>query len=93
MALSKEYQFFHLTPVGWVDGSFEGDVLGGSYKVAVPEDRVLTIEFIDELPAPFSKPFYRVIIDWQSDNEKLITKLKAKFGDLPKSIQQFMSKS
>lgn len=29
MALSKECQEYHLTPHGWVEGSFKGDVLGG----------------------------------------------------------------
>lgn len=92
MALSKEYQYYHLTPKGWISGSFEGDALGGSYQVAIPEDRVLTILFIDEIPAPKVKPIYRTQVDWQSDNVKDIRRLKEEFGELPEYVQNLMSR-
>jgi hypothetical protein len=92
MALSKEFQYYHLTTKGWVDGSFKGDVLGGTYEKKIPANRVLTILFIDEIPAPFSKPIYRTQVEWQSDDIKIIKKLKAKFGDLPSYVQEMLSK-
>lgn len=93
MALSKEYQYYHLTTNGWVDGSFKGDVFGGSNEIGIPKNRVLTILFIDEIPAPFSKPIYRTMVDWQSDDIEIIKKLKAKFGELPSYVQEMLSKN
>jgi hypothetical protein len=92
MALSKEYQYYHLTTKGWVEGSFEGDVFGGSYEKKIPTNRVLTILFSDEIPAPFSKPIYKTQVEWLSDDIKIIKKLKAKFGDLPSYVQEMLSK-
>jgi hypothetical protein len=91
MALSKEFQYYHLTTNGWVKGSFVGDVLGESYEEKTPTNRVLTIIFSDEIPAPFSKPIYRIQVDWQSDDIKIINRLKSKFGDLPSYVQEMLS--
>jgi hypothetical protein len=38
MSLSKECQEYHLTPRGWVEGTFKGDALGGSNVVEPPDD-------------------------------------------------------
>ncbi|MEX1013922.1 MAG: hypothetical protein WDZ80_02060 [Candidatus Paceibacterota bacterium] len=83
MALSKEYQEYHLTPKGWVMGSFKGDVLGSSYEIPIPKDRVLTIACFDELPSAFSEPFYYDRVIWKLKNEQLIEKLKTKWDKKP----------
>jgi len=43
MSLSKECQEYHLTPRGWVEGSFKGNAFVGSKNVKIPKDRVLTM--------------------------------------------------
>jgi hypothetical protein len=83
MSLSKECQEFHLTPKGWVQGSFKGDALGGSNEVPIPADRVLTIACYDELPYAFEKPHYYDQVIWQSDDKEQIDKLKNKWGEKP----------
>jgi hypothetical protein len=54
MSLSKERQEYHLTPNGWVEGSFFGDVVGGREELPTPVDRVLTVACYAELPSAFS---------------------------------------
>ena len=39
MSFSKECQDYHLTPRGWVKGSFEGDALGGKKEVDIRQVR------------------------------------------------------
>jgi len=84
MSLSKECQEYHLTPRGWIMGTFTGDTLGGIEERPIPEDRVLTIACYDELPAAFSKPYYHYEVIWKSDDKKLIEKLISKWGEKPK---------
>lgn len=83
MSFSKEYQEYHLTPRGWIVGSFKGDAIGGSNELPIPSDRVLTIACYDELSSAFSKPYYHDEMIWQSVDKKLIERLKAKWGERP----------
>jgi len=83
MSLSKECQEYHLTPRGWVEGSFIGDVLGGSKKVETPPDRVLTIACYDELSSAFSQPDFYDNVLWESEDKVLLEQLKRKYGDRP----------
>lgn len=83
MALSKECQEYHLTPHGWVEGSFKGDVLGGSKEVEVPDDRVLTIACYDETPAVFSKTHFYDRVLWESEDKELVRRLMEKHGNRP----------
>ncbi|WP_421231593.1 hypothetical protein [Aeromonas sp. 603079] len=41
MPLSNEWEYMHLTPSGWVQGSMKLD-FQGTRDIAVPEDAVLT---------------------------------------------------
>jgi hypothetical protein len=66
-----------------VEGSFFGDVLGGKNEVPTPVDRVLTIACYDELPSAFSKPFFYDRVLWESDDAKLVRRLKRRFGERP----------
>jgi hypothetical protein len=83
MPWSKECQEYHLTPQGWVEGSFKGDAIGGSKKVEIPPDRVLTIGCYDVLPHPSDKPHSYDSVLWESDNKALVKELKDKFGERP----------
>lgn len=83
MSLSKECQEYHLTPRGWIEGSFKGDVLGGSKGIEVPIDRVLTIACYDELPTVFSKSHFYDRVLWESDDKSLLKELMQKYGNRP----------
>lgn len=83
MSMSKEYQYYHLTPRGWEEGTFIGDVFGGKKEIPIPEDRYLTILCIDELTAPNAKPIFRDQIEWKSDNLEMVRQLQDKFGVKP----------
>lgn len=83
MSFSKESQEYHLTPKGWVLGSFKGDALGGSEERPIPKDRVLTIICVDELSSPYSSPKYYDRIIWKSDNQELVSETKRKWGNKP----------
>jgi hypothetical protein len=83
MSLSKEHQEYHLTPRGWVEGSFKGDALGGFTEVEVPNDRVLTIACYDELPSVYSKPHLYDRVVWESPDKELVNQLKERYGDRP----------
>jgi len=83
MSLSKECQEYHLTPRGWVEGSFIGDALGGSKKVETPPDRVLTIACYDELSSAFSQPDFYDSVLWESEDKLMLEQLERKYGDRP----------
>lgn len=83
MSLSKERQEYHLTPRGWIEGTFKGDAVGGSNVIPTLADRVLTIACFDELPAAFSKSHFYDQVVWKCEDEKLIEELKAKWGERP----------
>jgi len=83
MSFSKERQDYHLTPRGWEEGAFQGDVLGGKKDVEIPQDRVLTISCYDEISSPYSKPSFYDKITWKSNNQQKIIALTKEFGDRP----------
>jgi hypothetical protein len=84
---------YHLTPNGWVAGSFKGDVVGGANEVPIPPDRVLSVSCYDELSSAFSKPYYHDRVIWESSDKKLVAELKAKWGDRPDWFGYKMMKS
>jgi hypothetical protein len=83
MSYSKECQEYHLTPSGWVKGTFKGDELGGRTIVPPPEDRVLTVLCYDELSSAYAEPHYYDREAWESDDKDAIRRLKEKFGHRP----------
>ena len=83
MSLSKEYQEYHLTPKGWLEGSFKADSLGQSIQKQVPQDRVLTIHCYDELTHHKAKPYFYDKIIWEHEDKERIDALKKQFGEKP----------
>ncbi|TLX72848.1 hypothetical protein E9993_17055 [Labilibacter sediminis] len=83
MSFSKEKQEYHLTPDGWVQGSFYGDALGGKNEVAVPKNRVITIVCIDDKTSPYSETDYYDLISWESKDKQLIKELQKQWGKRP----------
>jgi hypothetical protein len=81
MGLSKECQEYHLTPRGWVKGTFHGDF--GDNKVDIPSDRVLTIGCYDKQTSPYSKTKFYDRVIWESEDKELIKQLKKKYGKRP----------
>jgi len=72
MSLSKECQEYHLTPQGWIEGTFNGDAVGGKKEVETPMDRVLTIGCYDEIPSAYSEPYFydRILLKIQIINSE-----------------------
>ncbi|MGY8527582.1 translation initiation factor 1 [Paracidovorax citrulli] len=80
MALSSEWEEVHLTPSGWVDGSYKHDNSNGVSEVPVPADAVLSVRRKVYVASTFSKPDISEEETVRSSNESLIAELKAKFG-------------
>jgi len=78
--LSKEYFDYHLTPNGWVEGTEKLDF--STTERSIPEDRVLTLRIIEEIPHPNEGFRYEQVV-WKSDDINLLNKLKKKFGARP----------
>jgi len=84
MSAIKECQKYHLTPHGWVIGSFKGaGAAGGSVTVPTPKNRVLTIGCYEELAAECSKPTRTKLVLWESDDRQAVQKLKKQYGVQP----------
>jgi hypothetical protein len=83
MSFSKERQYYHLTPRGWEEGSFEGDAIGRKKEIAIPIDRVLTISCYDEKTSHYSESRFYDTISWKSSDVAKIKDLKKEFGDKP----------
>ncbi len=83
MSLSREYQEYHLTPRGWVEGTFKGNSLSATKEIEPPGDRVLSIDCYDERTSLYSEPFYYDRIVWECEDKKLIRNLQKEFGERP----------
>ena len=75
MSLSIEYYEYHLTPNGWISGTFHSDIINGSKEEEIPSNRVLTIRCYDELISAFSESVYYDQEEWKCDDEELIKQL------------------
>lgn len=86
MSYSKEYQYYHLTAKGWVEGTFNGTPLGSKNEKEIPSDRVLTIRCIDETVRVSGTNFDSVFSDsivWEISDKEKINELKNKYGEKP----------
>ncbi len=79
MSASNEWWDFHLTPQGWVDGSYKED-FGGTKEVDPPPDRVLTMRYKEYQSSPFSRCTTSWEERWRSADEPTVQSLLAQYG-------------
>lgn len=79
MALSKEWEDEHLTPSGWVSGSYRHD--HKREERAVPLGAVLTVRRHVEVAAVGAPLHVDVSETVLTDDEELVAELRKKFGN------------
>lgn len=79
MSVSDEWEEVHLTPTGWVDGSYKHD-FGKRKDVPVPLGAVLTVFRHVTVGAIGASPKVREVETLLSTDAALIAELRAKFG-------------
>lgn len=79
MSVSDEWEEVHLTPSGWVDGSYKHD-FGKRVDVPVPKDAVLTILRHVTVGAIGASANVREEETPRTTDASLITELRAKYG-------------
>ena len=79
MAASDEWEDEHLTPNGWVSGSYKHDH-GHRETKAVPEDAVLTVRRHVVVGSLGAMPNIDVTETARTDDHELIKKLREQFG-------------
>lgn len=79
MALSNEWEEVHLTPNGWVDGSYKHDS-GARVVVDVPKDALLTVRRHVVVGAIGAMPDIEVSETPLSNDVALIAQLREKHG-------------
>ncbi len=80
MALSNEWEYMHLTPIGWVQGSTKLD-FQGMKDVPVPDNAVLSVYRKVYVGAIGAKPDVIQETTNLSNDLQLIEKLLTKFGE------------
>lgn len=73
MATNNEWWDFHLTPSGWVQGSYQLEI-GEENELKVPQDVILTRRFIEQTPGQLS-PAKRIYVDIFVKDEALAGEL------------------
>src|SRR5262245_56013311 len=79
---------YHLTPEGWVMGSFHGGLMDGEEIAATPFNRVLTIGITTHQSSHFSSATHGESELWRCNDAIQIAELTAKFGKSPKDRAQ-----
>ena len=86
MSATNEWTEWHLTPRGWERGSERQD-FGGKKTVTPPEDRVLTVRWVEYQSEARAKAQLCHENVWKSeDKELLIEKYKKIHGDSPANL-------
>jgi hypothetical protein len=85
MSASDEWTEWHLTPDGWKVGSTKVDFAGVTEQEP-PPDRVLTHRWSEHLSSVHSTMDRAGEIIWQSDDQKAVAALLAKFGNPPQKF-------
>ncbi|PME35099.1 hypothetical protein BCV39_18855 [Vibrio sp. 10N.286.55.E10] len=80
MALSNEWEYMHLTPIGWVQGSTKLD-FQGKKDVPVPDDAVFSVYRKVYVGAIGAKPDITEETKNISNDLQLIEKMLKKFGE------------
>ena len=79
MALSDEWEEVHLTPGGWVDGSYKHDY-GHRETRAKPADAVLTAYRRVTVGAMGARPEVNMDEIAHTSDKEIIERLKAQYG-------------
>ena len=79
MAASREWEDVHLTPGGWVDGSYKHDFQPVT-EVPRPSNAVLTVTRRVHVAALLAKPDISETEVAHTSDTALIAELKAKYG-------------
>ena len=84
MSSRDEWQERHLTPRGWVKGSYRVDG-SGLTRVEEPHDRVRTVRYSEFATCGANIHRFHEV-RWTHVDENLVTKLLSKFGDAPRTL-------
>ena len=87
MSLNRTWKEYHLTPCGWVEGSYCDDPAAGQITRLAPEGRVLTISYYEEMTLDYTNVFNVTTydrIEWKSEDDAAIKRLTDIFGDRPR---------
>ena len=84
MPVKVDCQEYHLTPHGWVIGSFKVDAASrGGVDVPTPRNRVLTIGYFEKYVSELSNPTHSRQVLWESEDRQAVQKCKKSFGARP----------
>jgi len=84
MSASDEWRERHLTPSGWVDGSYRVDGVGTTF-VEVPTDRILTVRYSEY--SGWGANIHRSSEEkWRHADESHVKELLEKFGEAPNKL-------
>jgi hypothetical protein len=84
MSASDEWQDRHLTPAGWVEGSYRVDGAGITWADD-PADRVPTVRH-SEFSGWGSNIHRSDDVKWEHEDKNLVAELLAKYGEAPKTL-------
>lgn len=82
MSTSNEWEEWHLTPAGWVEGSHREDGTGETVA-DTPSDAVLSYRYMEWYSGPRQK--FAVVPMHRGNDEEEIARLSAKYGQHPDS--------
>jgi hypothetical protein len=82
MSASHEWTDWHLTPNGWIEGSYQVDFAGVTER-PIPPDRVMTVRWDEFLGALQGKMHRTHREQWRSDDAAIVEQLLQKFGEAP----------
>jgi hypothetical protein len=85
MSTSDEWQERHLTPNGWVDGSYRVDGQG-RVEVDPPSDRVLTTRYSETWAYGAALSHKWADDVWKIADQSIVDELLGKFGPAPKTL-------
>ena len=92
MSLSNEWDEFHLTPVGWVEGSSKQDFCGVT-EVPAPPDRALSIRFREYQSCSYAKVDRTRREMWRSPDADAVAALVEEYGSCPKGYESWQEES
>lgn len=80
---ANEWQDWHLTPTGWVEGSQKLDCMPRLWKLPIPRSRVLTCRVGDRLLTLWDQPEFYIRERWRTKQKTLLETAVAEHGKWP----------